>query len=99
MRAQLRAQIDQGKSHDDIVQALIGVYGGQQFLQAPVDKGFNRIAWLLPYLVAGTGLVAIGFAAIRWSRHPEAESAPAAPRDPDLDDRINHDIRDLDSRR
>ena len=96
MRAQLRAQIDQGKSHDDIIQALIGVYGGQQFLQAPVDKGFNRVAWLFPYLMAGAGLMAIGFAATKWSRHPAATTAPATSADPDLDDRINDELRDLD---
>jgi cytochrome c-type biogenesis protein CcmF len=96
MRAQLRAQIDSGKNHDEIIQSLIGVYGGQQFLQAPVDKGFNRVAWLLPYLVAGTGLVAIGFAAVKWSRHSEKTPEAAIAGDPGLDDRINDELRDLD---
>src|SRR5205814_6174934 len=50
MRAALREQIDQDKSHDEIIQAFIGLYGGQQFLAQPLDKGFNRLAWLFPYL-------------------------------------------------
>ena len=37
-------------------------------LGAPIDKGFNRLAWLFPYLVGASGAVAIGFAAVRWSR-------------------------------
>src|SRR5579872_7435620 len=46
MRAQLRAELDQGKSHDQVVDAFIALYGGQQFLSAPLDRGFNRLAWL-----------------------------------------------------
>ena len=26
-------------------------YGSQEVLAAPIDKGFNRLAWLLPYAV------------------------------------------------
>jgi len=98
MRSQLRAQIDQGKGHDEIIQAFIGIYGGQQFLQAPIDKGFNRVAWLFPYLLGATGVFAIGFAAIKWSHH----SAAAPPEmsatldDPALEERLNDELRDLD---
>ena len=79
MRGELRSQIDEGKSHDQIVQAFIGIYGGQQFLTAPLDKGFNRVAWLFPYLLAGTGAAALGFTAVKWSRRPSDAPEPAAP--------------------
>ncbi|PYQ69101.1 MAG: hypothetical protein DMG01_29705, partial [Acidobacteria bacterium] len=36
------------------------------------DKGFNRVAWLFPYLLGATGVFAIGFAAIKWSHHSAA---------------------------
>src|SRR5581483_10029099 len=97
MRDQLRAQIDQGKTHDQIIEAFVGIYGGQQFLQAPIDRGFNRIAWLLPYVLGATGIVGIGFAAVKWSRHdgaPRADHAPAL--DADLNERIDDELRDLD---
>src|SRR5262249_15562380 len=98
MRAELRAQIDQGKNHEEIIQAFIGLYGGQQFLQAPIDKGFNRVAWLFPYLLGATGVVAIGFAAIKWSRRGEAPPPDASPAigDPALEERIDDELRDLD---
>ncbi len=35
---------------------------------APIDKGFNRLAWLFPYLVGASGAVAVAFVAMRWSR-------------------------------
>jgi cytochrome c-type biogenesis protein CcmF len=97
MRQQLRAQIDQGKSHDQIVEAFVGIYGGQQFLQAPIDRGFNRVAWLLPYFLGATGIVAIGFAAVKWSRHDSTQGGAQAPAlDADLNERIDDELRDLD---
>ena len=98
MRSQLRAQIDQGKGHDEIIQAFIGIYGGQQFLQAPIDKGFNRVAWLFPYLLGATGVFAIGFAAIKWSHHSAAAppETSATLDDPALEERLNDELRDLD---
>ena len=95
MRAELRSLIDQDKTHDQIIEALSVVYGGHQFLSAPIDKGFNRVAWLFPYALAATGIVAIGFAAVRWSRRAEAQEAPAAL-DPETDLRIDDELRDLD---
>jgi cytochrome c-type biogenesis protein CcmF len=96
MRQQLRAQIDLGKTHDQIIEAFVGIYGGQQFLQAPIDRGFNRIAWLLPYFLGATGIVAIGFAAVKWSRHDSTRPEQAPALDVDLNDRIDDELRDLD---
>jgi len=96
MRAQLRAQIDQGKSHDQIVDALAEMYGGHQFLSAPIDKGFNRVAWLFPYAVAGTGIAAIGLAAIKWSRRAPSVSQTSPSTDPAIEERIDDELRDLD---
>jgi cytochrome c-type biogenesis protein CcmH/NrfF len=97
MRDQLRAQIDLGKTHDQIVEAFVGIYGGQQFLQAPIDKGFNRIAWLFPYLLGATGIVGIGFAAVKWSRHDSTHQPERPPAlDAELDERIDDELRDLD---
>ena len=62
--------IDQGKSHDEIIQAFVTLYGSEEMLGAPINKGFNRLAWLIPYLVGATGAVIVGFAAHAWSRRP-----------------------------
>ncbi len=96
MRETLRGQIDSGKNHDQIVQALIGVYGGQHFLQSPIDKGFNRFAWLFPYLLAATGIVVVGAVAVKWSHHSSAPAEPPAAVDPDLAERIDDELRNLD---
>src|SRR5262249_14946245 len=96
MRAELAALVDQKKSHDEIIQWFVTKYGDERMLGAPIDKGFARLAWLFPYLVGATGAVAVGFVAVRWSRHPERQPEGAAAVDAELDDRINDELRDLD---
>ena len=96
MRGTLRAQIDQGKNHDQIVQALIGIYGGQHFLASPIDKGFNRFAWLFPYLVAATGIVGVGVVAMKWTHHVPPPEEPPAAVEPELAERLDDELRNLD---
>jgi cytochrome c-type biogenesis protein CcmF len=96
MRGELAALIDQGKTHDEIIQAFIAKYGSEEMLGAPIDKGFNRLAWLLPYAFGASGAVMIGFAAIRWSRRPQAEATTAPAVDPDVEARLDDELRDLD---
>jgi cytochrome c-type biogenesis protein CcmF len=97
LRGELAALIDQGKSHDEIIQAMISAHGNEEMLGAPIDKGFNRLAWLFPYLAGATGAVMVGFAALRWSRRPEASPDAAPPSsDSDLDERLDNELRDLD---
>jgi len=96
MRQDLRAEIDAGKDHDAIVASLVEKYGSQQFLAAPIDKGFNRLAWLFPYLLGAAGMVGVGFVAIRWSRHAHAAPSEASPVDPELNERLDDELRNLD---
>jgi cytochrome c-type biogenesis protein CcmF len=97
MRGELRAQIEQGRTHDEIVSHFIALYGGQHFLRVPIDQGFNRLAWLIPYLVGATGLVVVGVTARRWSRKPDSDGPePLAPKDPGLEERLDDELRNLD---
>jgi cytochrome c-type biogenesis protein CcmH/NrfF len=97
MRADLRAEVDSGKNHDQIVDALIVKYGDERFLAAPRDRGFNRVAWIFPYLLGATGIVGIGFAAMRWSKRPhDATPADASPQDAAMNERLDDELRNLD---
>ena len=51
-------------------------YGTQAILAAPIDKGFNRLAWLFPYLVGVAGACAAVVIARRWSRAPADRPSP-----------------------
>jgi len=98
MRADLRAEIDAGKNHDQIISSLIEKYGSQQFLAAPLDEGFNRMAWLIPYLLGAAGVTGVGFVAIRWQRHAahNKDAAPAQTEDAAMNTRLDDELRNLD---
>jgi cytochrome c-type biogenesis protein CcmF len=98
-RQQLATLIDQGKTHDEIIDWFVSYYGDEKMLGAPIDKGFSRLAWLFPYLIGFSGAAAIGFVAMRWSRHAPAE--PDAPpvseaEMPGMNDRLDDELRNLD---
>jgi cytochrome c-type biogenesis protein CcmF len=96
MRGELAAMIDAGKTHDQIIQGFVTSYGNEEMLGAPLDKGFNRLVWLLPWTLAATGAFAIGFAAMKWSKHPADATATREPSDPAMDDRLDDELRSLD---
>jgi cytochrome c-type biogenesis protein CcmF len=94
------AMLAEGKSPEAIRAAFVAEYGGTVLLEPP-DRGFNRLAWLLPYVVGGAGATAIGLVAWRWSRKPAdapaAATSNAAPvEDAALQERLNDELRDLD---
>jgi cytochrome c-type biogenesis protein CcmH/NrfF len=97
MRNEITGLIKEGKTRDDIIQYYIAKYGSQEPLAEPIDKGFNRLAWLFPYAVGALGLVTIGFVAMRWSHHAKgvAESA-APPLDSEVASRLDDELRNLD---
>jgi cytochrome c-type biogenesis protein CcmH/NrfF len=85
-------------THDEIIDYYVGKYGSQEVLASPIDEGFNRIAWLLPYGIGLAGVVLVGGAAVRWSRR-RAEAAPTETIptvDPGLESRLDDELRDLD---
>ena len=96
MRGELAALIDQGKNHDEIIQAFLAEYGTEEMLGAPLDRGFNRMAWLFPYLIGATSAVAVAFAAVKWTRKTATADGPSAAIDSALDERIDDELRDLD---
>ena len=68
MRAEVAQMVSQGRSREQIYEFYIAKYVSQEPLASPIDKGFNRLAWLFPYLVGASGAVVLGIVAFRWSR-------------------------------
>ena len=74
---QIDDQIAQGKSDEQVLQAMIAEYGPLAYVEPP-KSGFGLVAWLMPvlYLLAGTALVILIMK--RWRKRPAAvRSAPA----------------------
>jgi cytochrome c-type biogenesis protein CcmF len=97
--AQVKAYLAEGKTYDEVVKGFVQEHGSQAVLAAPIDRGFNRLAWAVPYTIGVIGLVIAGVFAVRWSRRASAAtaaSAPGAPADDTLQTRLDDELRDLD---
>ena len=51
---------------------------GPVVLSAPTKTGFNRVAWLMPYLALFLGLMATVVVVRLWRRRPTAATVPSA---------------------
>jgi cytochrome c-type biogenesis protein CcmF len=94
--ARLRTHLAEGKDYDAVKASFVQEFGGQAVLAAPIDRGFNRLAWLFPYLAAGAALIGIVVTARRWSRQAAPPSTGDAGLDPALDARLDDELRNLD---
>jgi cytochrome c-type biogenesis protein CcmH len=91
MRAKLAASVKHGDNDDTILSSFVEDYGNT-VLAAPTTKGFNRVAWIMPFavLLAGSG-VAFTMAR-RWQTRRRLEPAPGVP---DGDRRASDDLNYL----
>lgn len=94
-RAFINDLIAQGKTKEEIKDALVDEYG-PAVLAVPDGKGFDLTAWILPGLGMLVALILIGLAAMRWRRAgaEAAEAGGEAPPEIDQDDaeRLQADI-------
>jgi cytochrome c-type biogenesis protein CcmH/NrfF len=97
MRVELAGLVASGMNADQVVKYYVDKYGSEEVLAAPINRGFNQLLWALPYAVGAVGIVVIGGLAIRWSRRRAAQQ-PAAitAADPELERRLDDELRDLD---
>jgi cytochrome c-type biogenesis protein CcmF len=100
MRRKIQSLIDQGKGYDGVIAYELATYPGQSALVVPIDVGFNRLAWALPYgvlLGAVALLVAVGR---KWTRRAPALAAAPAPApeagDDEYESRLDDELDKLD---
>ncbi len=99
MRAEISALVADGLDRDAIIAHFVRTWGSQEVLAAPIDRGFNRLAWLVPYAGGLLGIGLVAGMAIRWTRRRAAEPAVAAApfaADPELEERLDDELRELD---
>jgi cytochrome c-type biogenesis protein CcmH len=65
MRKQVADGISAGKNDDAILASFVDQFG-PTVLAAPTKTGFNRVAWIAPYLVFILGILAAVFFVNRW---------------------------------
>ena len=102
MRTELSGLVKEGKTREDVIQYYVAKYGSQEPLAAPIDKGFNRLAWFFPYAVGGFAAIGGAFVVRKWSRrsHDDVPQVPqqAAPpaEDADMQARLDRELENLD---
>ena len=98
-RIEIHSLLGAGKNREDVIQYFIQKYGSQVALASPIDKGFNRLAWALPYGVGVGAAGMLAYGAYRLTRRPPRPGTPAgagAPADPALQDQLEDELQNLD---
>jgi len=70
MRNELMAAVSRGDSDSLVQQAFVQKYG-PTVLAAPTKEGFDRAAWVLPFVALGLGLALLVFVVRAWKNRPE----------------------------
>jgi Cytochrome c-type biogenesis protein CcmF C-terminal/Cytochrome C biogenesis protein len=94
--ARLNAFLAEGKGYDQVREAFTEEFGTQAILAAPIDRGFNRLAWIVPYIAAVLALAGVIFTARRWSTRAVPAAAGEAGLDPALSARLDDELNNLD---
>ena len=91
MKAFISARIAAGDTRSEIKRKLVAQFG-TAVLAAPPRKGFDLLAWWLPFagLALAGGLVSL--AAWRWARAREPAVAEPAALEPELERRLDEEL-------
>jgi cytochrome c-type biogenesis protein CcmH len=91
----IRQQIDQGRSKDEIKDALVAEYG-EDVLALPDSDGFDLTAWVIPALGIGIAAAAVGFAIARLGRRRRDDGGGATELEPGDGARLDRDMSSYD---
>src|ERR1700679_3932223 len=72
MRDKLQAALDKGNTNNDdlILQGFVQEYG-PTVIAAPTAAGFDRVAWIMPFLVLALGIAFAVHIVRSWKNRPE----------------------------
>lgn len=74
MRGELATAVDRGDNDDLTLQSFVQKYG-PTVLSAPTKTGFNRVAWIIPYLALVLGFATVIVVVRAWRSRPLLASA------------------------
>jgi cytochrome c-type biogenesis protein CcmH len=96
-RAFIRRQIAQGRTKDEIKQALVRQYG-RDVLATPDTNGFDLTAWVVPGAAIVIAAVALILGVTRWRRRGAAAAREPEPEPlgPDDVERLRADLERYD---
>lgn len=94
MKDEAAAMITRGMTTKEILAAFSVDYG-ERVLAQPAKRGFNLMAWVLPFAALAFGAAVLVLALRRWHVRPQvaATSGPAVPVDADYLAEIEEEIK------
>ena len=97
IKAFIVRRIRAGDTKSEIKRELVDDFG-PSILAEPPKHGFDLLAWLLPIGGLLAGALVVGYAAWRWTRRREPEPALVAvgALDPELERRLDDELRRFD---
>ena len=86
MRDKLMDAINKGDNDDLILQGFVQEYG-PTVIAAPTATGFNKVAWIMPFVALAAGIAFVVYVVRLWKNRPEPALADgiAIPKGPELD--------------
>jgi cytochrome c-type biogenesis protein CcmH/NrfF len=102
----------QEKAKTLVIEAFIKEYGGEHVLTVPRARGFNRLAWVVPYVIFAMATIMVILVGRRWVRQgkaaraagaagtstvPQGDVAKLSQAERDkLEDKLDDELRDID---
>ncbi len=90
--------VSQGMGRDEILKAFVRDAGGQHILARPLDDGYHRLLWLVPYAFATLSAFALAWTTRRWAATKSTDAT--RDRNAGIDDaisaRLDDELHDLD---
>ena len=74
IRAKIADLIGQGQDKNQIIASFVSQYG-EKMLSSPTKKGFNLVAWIVPFAAVAAGGTALFFILKVWARRGKTEGA------------------------
>ena len=97
MKQIIRERLAAGASEAQIKAELVDQFG-PGVLAEPPKSGFDLLAWLVPFAVLVAGAVGVALVAWAWSRRRgEGDAGPPATLDPELERRVDAELRRYES--
>lgn len=90
MQAEIHQRAASADSDELVLESFVQEYG-TQVLANPTTKGFNLVAWVMPWVALGLGLALVLYFVKRWRQRQPAVAA--GPPDPDLQAQIQAEIQ------
>jgi cytochrome c-type biogenesis protein CcmH len=98
MTALIEQKLAQGQSEEEIIQSFVAQYG-EQVLASPPKRGFNLVAWGLPFaaILFGGGIIYVALKKWVWQgrRSPAVAGAEVAGGDEEYQRRLEKELEEF----